>query len=170
MIIAFGHRKRQGKDTVCKFINEHSGIKIVSFAGKVYEICGALNPYFINKYYYDRNPEEKEIPMADGQTPREFLIKVGQAMKTIDPLIWVKNIPTDGDIIISDLRFKDEAEYIKSIGGYCVKVERMDVSSDAADDDLIGWEGWDGYIPNSGTLEELKLMSIDCYERLRNEK
>lgn len=191
MIIAFGHRKQQGKDTACDILYNHIRNTLRygdrnpqpipfrrAFAEPLYEICGLLVPEFLGKKHYDLFPIEKEIPIERiGKSPRQVLIDVGQHMKVtlgVDcfavPIIHeLKNSNATNVFLISDLRFPVEAEALQAIGGVCVEVTRpgIEVSNDPVDDALADWEGWDYGISNDGTLEDFKKKVIDLYEEIR---
>ena len=56
--------------------------------------------------------------------------------------------------IITDLRFPNEAENIKKVGGLLVRISRPGVvSDDPIDHTLDTWEPWDFTYENSGSLE-----------------
>ncbi len=60
-------------------------------------------------------------------------------------------------LIISDMRFPCEADYIKSLGGFVVKIVRPSVphTSDEADDPLLNYAGWSDIIINDADLNHL---------------
>jgi hypothetical protein len=77
----------------------------------------------------------KEIPdgryfKEDGSywTPREIMQHYGQFFRTIDYNFWVKklfeNMGMYDNIIISDLRHKNEVDAVKERGGYHIRVVR----------------------------------------------
>ena len=71
------------------------------------------------------------------------------------------------DWIITDVRYKNEAEAIKSLGGILIKVDRETgykdnhISETALDD----YQDWDYVIDNNGTLEELIDKVKELYDR-----
>jgi len=177
VIIAFGHQKQVGKDTAVNTIyREYDNVIKYSLAGPLYEICGLLNREFYSKNYYDANPEKKSIPMSNGKTPRQFLIEVGQKMKEVCGRdCWV-NLAIDTaekikpkHLLISDVRYREEAEKLKNEGAIFVKVVRPDLehTSDEADDDLLDWDGWDHTLVNDGSRDLLETRALLLYERVR---
>ena len=59
-------------------------------------------------------------------------------------------------VIISDLRFSNEACAISKRGGRLVKINRdVPKGIDPAEVDLMNWGDWDHIIDNNGTLNEL---------------
>ena len=191
MIIAFGHKKQQGKDTAVQAIVEHVRKKAVfgnspnpyaywsSFAQPLYEVCHSLIPEFETKEHYDNHPLHKEIVISRlGKTPRQILIDVGQTLKTVlGPdcfAIPIANLHLKEPyvLLISDLRFPCEVHAIKKRGGICVKVERTGVEYEGDDVDraLDDWDGWDYTLTNDCSLREFQRKAIDFYEDLINAK
>lgn len=177
MIIAFGHRKQQGKDTAVDAIyNYDSWVRRVSFAEPLYELCCRLIPEFQTKHFYDRHPADKErMILRLGKTPREILIETGQSLKKIaGDDVFVRSFVDhyadrrDTNVVVSDLRFRIEAEMLKKHKCVTVKVVRPSVIpiSDYADDDLSDWDGWDYTLVNDGTIDDFKQKAIDLYKRI----
>lgn len=55
---------------------------------------------------------------------RKLLQDVGMAGRAYDPWTWVSKMPTDQPIIIDDVRFLNEAEAIRAVGGIVVRIIR----------------------------------------------
>ena len=99
-------------------------------------------------------------------SPREIWIGVGNQLREVYPETWIKyalNVQADF-IIISDLRFRNEAEAIQNKGGILVKMIRSNLTkgNDAAEIELDSWDAWDYILDNNGTLSELnqKVISL----------
>ncbi len=168
-IIAFGHRKGVGKSTASKFLTTHLRceypdlkIKEVSFAAKLKDISWQLFGWGGLKrgVYYETHYREKEIllPKLD-LSPRQIWIGVGNRLREVSERVWIDyalNIKAD-TIIISDLRFTNEALAINTRGGTLVKINRDEAveGTDPAEVDLVKWKAWDCIINNNGTLNEL---------------
>lgn len=169
MIIALGHRKQVGKDTLANLICRNSlatdlgFIEKCSFAQPLYDMAERyfFDDGFRNKDYYDQFPLEKEIPLKKlNLTPRQILISLGQSMRAISPTFWIDQVPLDRNIVIPDLRFPNEVEFVKKHGGIVIKVERPGIedSNDLADSALADYTGWDYVVQNTG-LDELDKIS-----------
>jgi hypothetical protein len=65
-------------------------------------------------------------------------------------------------IIISDLRYPNEAAKVRAMGGVLVKVTRdvAPVSNDVADTALANYNEWDMTLTNNGTREELQSQLV----------
>ena len=174
IVIAFGFKRRRGKDTAAQFavdfLNESIAPDIARldhFAYSLKEGIGRLVFGFTDAQIYgDLKEVEDEFW---GFTPRWALQVSGtEAMrKNIDPEIWAKTIyrrfrQDPRHVIIGDLRFPNEIAMIKKMGGYTVRIDR-DVDLDASQDKHSSETSfdncdtkWDFTIDNNGTLDELK--------------
>ena len=58
---------------------------------------------------------------------RDLLVEFGEKMKTIDPHVWIKNAMKEckgkTDVVLDDLRFRDEYTLLKKDGWILVKIE-----------------------------------------------
>jgi hypothetical protein len=94
---------------------------------------------------------------------RKFLQFVGtEWARGQNENVWIdlllSTLPTEGNVFICDLRFKNEFAELKRRGFTCVKINR-DVESGVEDDhqsdhDLDDCE-WDAILQNNGTVENL---------------
>lgn len=170
MIIAFGYKKGVGKDTAGKFLDtilrcEHPDLRIkhISFAEKLKDICFQLYGWagLRRGIYYEthRKDKEKMLPKL-GCTPREMWIGFGNKVREMRPDTWIdyalKGVKAN-IVIITDLRFRNEAQAIRDISGILIKINRpgMPQGTDPAEVDLDGWGPWDYIIENTGTLRDL---------------
>ena len=169
-IIAFGYKKETGKSTAAKLLTtflrcEHPEliIKQVSFAAKLKDIAYQLYSWGGLKrgLYYENHYREKEIILPClNLSPRQIWIGVGNKLREVRESTWIDyalNITADF-IIISDLRFTNEAEAIKKKSGLLVKIDRdVPKGTDAAEIDLDNYFDWDVTIKNNGTLNQLNM-------------
>lgn len=168
-IIAFGHRKRVGKDTAAKFLDTHlrcHGVRSVklSFAAKLKAVCydmfhwAGLQPGIF--YEDEKNAHLREVVLPKiGKTPRQIWIEVGNKMREVYSDVWIDNAlhgtPSAQVLIITDLRFANEASKVKALDGKIFKIIRGDapVSDDASDCALDDYTGWDRILENNGNLQ-----------------
>lgn len=171
-IIAFGYKKRAGKDTSAKFLDsflkcERPGLKVkkVSFANKLkdvsYQLFGwaGLQPGIF--YETEAGARIKEVVLPKiGMSPRDIWIRVGNKMREVHQDVWIDQAlqGVSADIlIITDLRFRNEANKIKALSGMICKIIRDGLvqGTDPAEIDLDEWSEWDFIIRNDGTLADL---------------
>jgi len=183
VIIGFGHRARCGKDSVCQFIidvysKENGGpydIKKYAFAdelkaevrGRERELCEQYNiPY---------------RPDSEGKC-RELLQWWGtEFRRKQDEEYWVKKLSSRLDIelpqiaLISDVRFRNEAEWIKDREGYYIKVERYKNQErymhPAVDHDHRSETELEHYTDHfaeirceDGEIDDLRRSAIECFD------
>jgi hypothetical protein len=168
-IIGFGHRSRVGKDTCSKFLNTElrmAGIKTahVSFAWKLKEVCYDLYAWAGLKkpIHYENFPADRQIKLPHlNMTPVEIWVAVGNKLREVYARTWIdaalrgqQNVDV---VIVSDVRYQNEIDAIKELGGVNYKVIKPDapILDTVADNALEGFTGWDGIIENVGTLNEL---------------
>ena len=171
MKVAFGYKMGVGKDTCCNIMKKLYGGEIVSFAGPLYDIL-----------YYTQN-----ICGFKKEKDRKFLQFVGtEWVRNIDEEVWIKILidktKNFGNFFISDLRFKNELNYLKKNGWICIKIKRNS-SEDRKNGgclehiienqlDKIKDSEWDFIIDNNDSEEKLimKIQNIFGKTEYTNEK
>jgi hypothetical protein len=172
LFIAFGHRKRVGKDTAARFLSAYlrlkkKGLDIQQkgFGDKVKDITHQLYGWAgLQPGHYYEKPENahliEQILPRIGKSPRqiwiEFATKVAREVYADTWLDYVLQT-TEGDVcILKDLRFPNEAHKILDFGGYIYKINRADApnNSDLADDQLVEFNQWTKILDNNGSIKE----------------
>lgn len=179
-IVAFGHRKRVGKDTAARFLISHlqvkwAGIKVVKagFADKLkaigHDLYGHLGLMDAEFYEQEQNAHLRYVKLAEiNKTPVEIWIGLGNGVRdAVYDATWLAYLlkKTKCDImVVKDMRFPIEADAILDRGGRVYRIDRADVKldRDGADDQLLSYDRWTGTIDNSGDLNELykKIVQI----------
>lgn len=173
MIIGLTGKKRSGKDTVAEYLVKNHGFIRIGFADALKNACKEIFNLSDNQLY--GTEEEKERPDEYWKhSAREILQKVGtelfrnelpKHLSNISNDIWIRVVDKKikdllaaghNKIVISDVRFENEAEYIKNSGGIIIKLNRPSLSADSHSsekniDNIIA----DNTINNTSTLEEL---------------
>jgi hypothetical protein len=129
LIIGFGNKARQGKDVAVQaIIDYYAGLRAIKesdylpsadvpivqrigFADALYEVCRT-----------EYGMKEKDAAL---------LQRIGAERRVSDPLYWVRQAfakidPKAEVVLVSDVRYKNEADFIKDRGGYVVNVTRLD--------------------------------------------
>lgn len=125
VLIGLVGRKHSGKDTFADYLVNHYGFTKQAFAGPVKEICRVM---FLLTPEQLEDPQQKEtVDKRWGLSPRQMMQKVGTDMvrQVWDENFWLKNMDLrlcDGDVVISDVRFPNEAQYIRDRGGVLVRI------------------------------------------------
>ena len=181
-IVAIGHQKEVGKSTLAKYLitilrirNKGKKIGLVSFADGVkevsYKVFGwtGIQPGI----YYESHYKEKEIPLPCGMSPRDIWIAVGNKMREIDSRAWILSALHNLDydiIIISDLRFWDEAVALEELKACLVRLNRdVPRGEDPAEVSLLEWKKWCMDIKNNGSLQDLYQQAEEIADFLERE-
>lgn len=110
-VVGIGHKARHGKDTAAAaIVREIEGAMRFSFADDLYAYCRIVH-----------GMQGKDAPL---------LQRVGVEMREKDPDIWIKSVyskildarPTVA--VISDVRFPNEIDFVRKLGGFTMKVHR----------------------------------------------
>ena len=131
LIVGFGNRARQGKDV--------AGTAIVDFyqreAARVKKCYGPRVKSPVAKLYKFADALYQECREIHGMTVKDapLLQRVGMVRRAEDKDYWVKQVEASirkdsPDIaVITDVRFHNEAGYIKANGGIVVNVSRLNL-------------------------------------------
>lgn len=173
LVIAFGHRKLVGKDTCAKYLStilktEVRGLNLqrYAFADELKDQCHRLYGWAGLKcrQHYEEHPHEKSMFLERiGKTVRDIWIDYGTLVgREVYAHTWVDFLfhrPSCDVMLITDLRFPNEFDRVRELGGLLVKVENPAVpyTDDAADRPLREKPDneWDCVIDNNGTLNDL---------------
>ena len=127
---------------------------------------------YFYKYYIENDVKEKLY-----WTPREIMQGMGAFYRKIDYDFWVKGLRKflqheklqgHKDFIITDARYVNEAEFIKSKKGFLIRIERDVENRDQihgatheSETGLDNYKDFDMYIDNNGDLADLKISSYN---------
>lgn len=127
-IIGISGKKGSGKDTFAQFLKEElekqlgKTVKVDSFAANLKQCCAILSGQY-SCVFYNQNLKDKKANFLS-LTNRELMQKFGDLTRSIDKDIWVKSLfnkyidnPPEY-LIISDVRFSNEAKLLTCFGDY----------------------------------------------------
>lgn len=174
-----------GKDTAADYLCDRHGFVSYSFAQPLKSMLAAmlgLSDQELAEQYLTREKKEQPIP-ALGKSPRELLQTLGTewGRLTIDTNLWLNiaqirlgsmqdQFPHARGIVISDVRFCNEANWIRYCRGTVVHVDRQAAIpvrahiSERGPDRMAS----DAILDNSGTLNSLYLRLDALVEELGN--
>lgn len=186
MIVGITGHAKSGKDTFEQFFFKHSRgtYAKLNFADALKEICMIMG--FTREQLNDQSLKEK-IDVNWGITPRKLMQTIGTEMfrEWFGPNVWVKilemrlnkmkedNVET---IVIGDVRFQTETDFVERIGGYLIKIERdnLDLSlpmyqhdSEKGIDELKFDKNRFIVVKNNGTLDDLEKKAVEFLEKYR---
>jgi hypothetical protein len=110
-------------------------------------------------------------------TPREIMQNYGQFYRTIDYDFWVKHLfkvieqNNYKSIIITDVRYQNEAQSIVDSEGYIIRIIRDNKTEihnqqHTSEVSMSDYDKIDFIIQNNGTLDELRLNVVDVVKQI----
>jgi hypothetical protein len=166
-IIAITGEKRHGKSTIAQTLFD-LGFETVNFADPVRAVAHLV---FGITYEEMENDDLKEMPLDRFPfiSPREIMQQIGTDLfrDWIDDTwieAWKRAIPDKLAVVTGDLRFPNEADSVRALGGYVVRV--VNPNKPSGTDQHISESGQDRVTPdftiiNDGTIEELRAKALD---------
>ena len=82
---------------------------------------------------------------------------------------FIDSIPEDSVLFINDVRFLNEASFVKSHGGTLIRIVRPGIFSGShpSETSLDDYPGFDFVVQNVGTLEDLQASVLSVYARIK---
>jgi len=168
--IAICGKANSGKNTLSKIIKsclKDEKITEIAFADEIKKIAKIMFPQIPNKFLYGSSLMRKEsikdaVYNGNPLTIRQLLINIGNSSRDYNPDIWVNLVDNkikkiNNSIIITDLRFQNEFEFLKKNNFTTIKIIR-DKALDIKDKSELEQDLFtcDHTIINNSSLEELK--------------
>lgn len=168
-LIGLTGKARSGKDTVAKMLQDGRAVKLISFAEPIRDalrgMIGLTDEHFHGSL--------KEVPLGwIDKSPRQLMQTLGTqwGRELVDDQLWIKlaqknilNYLSLGvNVVVTDVRFENEAKLIRDMGGFVWHVKRDGVQAVAAHASEAGVEffnGLDFALHNNSTLDELRLQA-----------
>lgn len=166
MIIGFAGKKGSGKDTLGNYLIEKYKFERYAFGDPVKEVCRILFGFNDQQLYGDK---KEEMDISLGIKPREAFQKIGTnfGRKIFHELfpgilipegqIWInifKNNCNHRNVVLTDVRFQNEADAIKELGGFIIYIDSKYCLDDNHESEQINVE-YDFLVKNHGTKDEL---------------
>jgi hypothetical protein len=193
LLIGLSGKAGSGKSTVGDYLAGAHGYVQFSFAGALKDVLQTAFHFTAEQMVYGKETVDPRC----GKSPRWCLQYFGTAFRAIWPEIWIWNLRWEilgflaengqHPIVVTDVRFRDEAAALKAMGAVLVRIERPGAGEEGghtgpplreypcatgipghcSEIDLDGWEGWQAgqgnhVIDNSGTLQNL----ANCVEMI----
>ena len=149
---------QSGKDTAAAFMSEY-GFARLAFADPLKAVaveCSTALRALVGEYGW-------EYVKREHPEHRVFLQHLGVAVREhVAEDAWVqaclRQVQPDRRYVITDVRFPNEAEAIKALGGVIVRVHRPGVGAVNAHHSETALDGWafDAHVFNDGDLEHYR--------------
>jgi hypothetical protein len=177
MILGISGKRGTGKSLLAKYLTE-IGWREMSFARELKR--RVREDFGLGTEHTDGSLKEQPTHYIRRSnctewTPREIMIEYGQFFRSVDPDFWVKQIfkhidriPLETAVVIPDVRFLNEAQYIKYRGGMLVRLERdpkiniyKEELNDASECELDNYPGFNMIIPKEANNfpEDLQFLA-----------
>ena len=177
-----------GKSTAGDILVDRHGFTSWAFAEPLRDmLSAAFEPAGIDhRWLTEPGLKEQRIPDM-GPSGRELMQRFGTCGRDIDPCFWVRltsmalglndlpdSAPVHDRIVITDVRYPEEAAWIQALGGHVVLVDRPQAVPVRAHESEAHYRrlGHTAVIDNSGGLEQLHaqvsqaLLHIDMLDDL----
>ena len=121
-----------GKSTIANVFHEQLGYRVLAFAHPLKQALIKMTG-LDRKWFYDIKYKEREIPGLPGITPRIMMQKFGTeyAREMINYDFWIWRMShsvskySHEPIVIEDVRFHNEAHFIRDNGGLVIHIDRQ---------------------------------------------
>ena len=159
-LIGISGKAQSGKDTLGKYLCDEYRCLHYYFAKPLKE--GAKVMFALT----DDQIANKEVPIEPwGISPRKIYQRLGTEVgRGIDPAIWIKNAEMfikkhpGRTVVITDVRFDNEATFIRNRGGVIINIvrDKEDIyESRHSSEGGLKPDNVDLYIHNNGTIEDM---------------
>ena len=177
-IVGLIGKKRSGKDTFAAGLIDVHGFTRVAFADPVRQAALDLDPYVGRPALPGHLAPQKDVRLSEvietigWEKAKDFVPEVRRilenfgtnSIRKLDPDFWVRMAvekiqATPGPVAVTDVRFPNEADKIRELGGYVVRIVRPGFESapgaHICETALDGYEA-DVTFLNDSTVEALQ--------------
>lgn len=176
-LIGIVGQKGSGKDTFASLLLDFEPGQAISFAEPIKEFVGDLFNWdmaFLNGPSEFRDDVDERYDI----TPRQALREVGDAIRSLYPNAFAEygvrraNYFDGQLVIITDVRYTNEAQAIKDNGGHIVRLVRNKLNSEdihSSESEQLSEEMAklvDYTVNNNGDLYELKMSALTLLNKL----
>jgi hypothetical protein len=153
---------RSGKDTAATALTGKGWTRKAFADALKQDAATALRSSIIAGHH--NPPKDEFMPWftdpALKETFRPFMVEYGRAMRNIYPTYWIERLALEIEpekcYVITDVRYANEADWVRSRGGKVVEIVRPGVGP-ANNEEKNSMEAFkpDAHVYNNGTVEEL---------------
>ena len=173
LFIGLSGKAGSGKtDGAEKYLVEQHGYRAFAFADRLKETLAMAFNFSAEQLHGPL----KEVPDPRfGKSPRWCMQYLGtNVFKRLYPRIWIdplvedlevfREVHPERPVVVTDVRFADEAEALKKLGAVLVRLERAGAGAQGgipkhvSEIELDLWQGWDYLIANNGSPATLHAM------------
>lgn len=178
LVVGFAGAKQSGKSTITQILMAKHGVVGMGFAQPLRTFIGDL--LGLPQDVLEEVKEEQVPGLRAGVTPRYLMQTLGTewGRTLIDPDLWVKVAMRDAvnalergyAVAFADVRFANEAEAIRNLGGIIIQIDRP--GGTAGTDAHVSEKGLpaeliDDTVVNDGTPQDLYNRVLDVLKARR---
>jgi phosphomevalonate kinase len=183
-LIAISGKRRTGKSALGEILAKRFMYTPISLAEPLKAMCRqhfGLTPDQTDGTFKE-SPTQYKDEQGQFLTPRAIMIKVGAFYRSIDKDFWIKKLfdqispvpqAQTKTYVVTDVRFKNELEWMKRHKAYTIRLEREESLTganinDASETELDGRTDWDMIVPaaSNRNMEDLELTALRVYTSL----
>lgn len=194
MFIGISGKARSGKDTFAEMLatelnkEAHPPFVMMAFANELKLRCQAAFDLTWEQLWgedkekpderYVRIPANSQLGVTQGPpedvywTAREIMQDYGAFYRTIDDQFWIKNLYKVAEdkgytnVIVTDVRYRNEADFIGGSGGLVIRVDRENKDSvhneqHPSEIELDNYKQFDFTVINNWTLKHLEVAASE---------
>lgn len=168
MIIGLTGHKGCGKTTIANYLVESHNFREVTFATKLKKVCQILYDFSDQQL---TDPVLKEtVDQRHGFSPRQAFQEIGDLFRAKKSSFWIDyagfDQMTEERLVISDIRFPNEAEYLRRLGQKTgqpvrlIKITRDGLLADGhiSETAMETFTDYDAVVENNGTVAEVRAI------------
>lgn len=167
ILIGLAGRARVGKDTVARYLATHLTLISYAFADPLKQALADM--FQLTAAQLEGADKERALPWL-GKSPRELMQLLGTewGRDLVHPQLWLllaeQNLQALAEhdqamkgVVIRDVRFDNEADWVRSKGGTILHITRPDATEVASHTSESGvtHQSGDLTLVNDGTLDQL---------------
>jgi len=168
LLIGLSGKSGSGKSTAAAYLVARHNFVEVAFADRLKQVAAMMFNFNWRQLYGD---QQDEVDQVLWRTPRECLQRLGDLGRELWPEIWVahtvkqvsKWLERGHAVVVSDVRFLNEAKALKQMGGVLVRLVRpgspnpAGLPEHASELELDDWtDYWDFTYVNQADLAALE--------------
>jgi hypothetical protein len=170
-IVGFVGTKGVGKDTAANVLVFRHGFVRRKFAQPIKEACGII--FQLPQDHFENDSHKERVNARHGISPRQMMQMLGTDMfrRMVDVDFWIHHFqdwcadqPDDTKVVVTDLRFQNEIDAVKRLGGLVVCIKRQggegrhrSIDNHITESGIEFLKGVDVYVENDGSVEDLWL-------------
>jgi len=179
LLIGLAGRARSGKDTAAQHLVNNHGFQSYAFADPLRD--GLMHILNLSPCDFEGEQKEQALPWL-GRSPRELMQSLGTewGRNSVHPELWLLLAAQNLDLlarihdnahgfVVSDVRFNNEAEFIRKRGGVVLHMDRVVASPVKlhSSENGIHVAPGDLRLTNDGSFDELFTNVNDILDTLR---